>query len=622
MFVSKSDDCVARQEQHPSPIAAFKYSAILFAVLSLNALQTHAQTQSNEIVVTASRTAQRIDDSLNSTSLITRQEIERSMAADLPALLSQIPGAEISQTGGLGTVSSVYLRGAESRHTLVLVDGVAINNLNFGTAPIENLSLSNIDHIEIVRGNVSSLYGSNALGGVIQIFTKEYESKNASAVSYQIRSNRLLNIQAGTSLALSDDTHLTLQTQTLRDSGFNATNQSEFTSSNPDQDGYSKKHFSTGLNKKIDNGKINFSYSDSHSNTEYDSQYGPSNQRDISENTLRQSTLSGNYSISSNVRIDSFIAQSINRLNATLTAYPYSVESSIDQANLGVEWSIDDEQKITSGFESTKQNLLSETKYKKNSRTDNAYRIGYLINTLHQQLQLNVREDQYSDFGRAQTGLVAYAFRPNETLRLNASSSNGFMAPTFNDLYYPYGGNPNLKAEKLQSNEFGFSMKSGVHSLQVTRFKNLYRDLIDNDANYVRTNISKAQNVGVESIYSGNFLNRLVNASYTQQNPINLSTNQALFRRAKYLFSASIFEKYGLYNFGAELKHASSRMDGLTHTLNEYTLLNLSISKIIDPHWTSSVKLTNAFDKKYETVYGYNQMGRSLFFEMKWQGKN
>ena len=240
----------------------------------------------------------------------------------------------------------------------------------------------------------------------------------------------------------------------------------------------------------------------------------------------------------------------------------------------------------------------------------------------NQQLQLNLREDHYSDFGQAQTGLVAYAFRPSENLRLNASSTNGFMAPTFNDLYYPYGGNPNLKPEKLQANEFGFSMKSGIHSLQVTRFKNLYSDLIDNDANYVRTNISKAQNIGVESIYTGNFLNRLVNASYTQQNPINLNTNQSLFRRAKYLFSASIFEKYGSYNFGAELKHASSRMDGLTHPLNEYTLMNLSISKTINTHWTSGVKLTNAFDKKYETVYGYNQMGRSLFFEMRWQDKN
>jgi vitamin B12 transporter len=169
----------------------------------------------------------------------------------LPTLLQLTPGLEITQTGGQGTVASIFMRGAESRHTLVLVDGVPINNLNFGTAPIENLSLANIDHIEIVRGNVSSLYGSNALGGVIQIFTKEGTGKNSSNVTYQLSNKHMTNVQAGGTFVLSDDMQLTLQSQTLRYPGFNATNQREFTSSNPDQDAYSKKHFSTGVTKNL-----------------------------------------------------------------------------------------------------------------------------------------------------------------------------------------------------------------------------------------------------------------------------------------------------------------------------------------------------------------------------------
>jgi vitamin B12 transporter len=156
----------------------------------------------------------------------------------------------------------------------------------------------------------------------------------------------------------------------------------------------------------------------------------------------------------------------------------------------------------------------------------------------------------------------------------------------------------------------------------VTHFNNRYKDLIDNDSNYVRTNIASAQNIGTETIYSGNFKNRVVNASYTQQNPINLNTNQQLFRRAKYLLSASVSEKLDHFNLTAEIKNSSSRMDGVNHALGEYALMNLSVSKKIDQQWSTSAKVNNLFNKQYETIYGYNTFGRSLMLELKWQEKN
>ena len=616
---SQAQPCSALKHINLRLNLQFKHLVPLIVCCSL--IPIRAQTHIDELVVTASRTDQRIEDAMNSTTVIKREDIEKSLAPDLPTLLQLTPGLEITQTGGQGTVASIFMRGAESRHTLVLVDGVPINNLNFGTAPIENLSLANIDHIEIVRGNVSSLYGSNALGGVIQIFTKEGTGKNSSNVAYQLSNKHMTNVQAGGTFALSDDMQLTLQSQTLRDPGFNATNQREFTSSNPDQDAYSKKHFSTGVTKKFDRGQINLSFSDAHANTEYDSQYGPPTQRDLSENTLRQTNLNGRFNLTNDVKLESLVSQSTNRLNASVTAYPYFVNSQTDLSNVGVEWSIGEHQKITSGFENTKQTLLSDTQYKNNSRTNNAYRLGYFLNSTQHQVQLNVRQDHYTDFGQSQTGLLAYAFKVNEAVRFNANLSNGFMAPTFNDLYYPYGGNPNLKAEKLNSNEFGFTLRNGPHSLQMTHFNNQYKDLIDNDANYVRTNIASAQNIGTEAIYTGTFIDRVVSASYTQQNPINLLTHQQLSRRAKYLLTSSVTQKFDAFNLAAEVKNSSSRFDGVNHVLDEYTLFNLSISKKIDPQWTTSAKVNNVFNKQYETLYGYNTLGRSLMFELKWQDK-
>ena len=135
--------------------------APVLSVLSLAvAASVHAQDAINNVVISASRTEQRIQDALPATTLITRADIDRAQAVDLPSLIRNVTGIEIVQNGGVGTVSSVFIRGAESRHTLVLVDGVPINNLNFSLGALEHIPLVNVERIEVVRGNVSSLYGS------------------------------------------------------------------------------------------------------------------------------------------------------------------------------------------------------------------------------------------------------------------------------------------------------------------------------------------------------------------------------------------------------------------------------------------------------------------------------
>jgi outer membrane cobalamin receptor len=279
------------------------------------------------------------------------------------------------------------------------------------------------------------------------------------------------------------------------------------------------------------------------------------------------------------VKIESLVSQSTNRLNASVTAYPYFVNSQTDLSNVGIEWSIAEHQKITSGFENTKQTLLSDTQYKNNSRNNNAYRLGYLLYSTQHQVQLNVRQDHYTDFGQSQTGLLAYAFKVNEAVRFNANLSNGFMAPTFNDLYYPYGGNPNLKAEKLNSNEFGFTLRNGPHSLQMTHFNNQYKDLIDNDANYVRTNIASAQNIGTEAIYTGTFIDRVCQCKlYTTKSHQSFDPSATL-KTCEIPIDEQRDSKFDAFSLAAEVKNSSSRFDGVNHVLDEYTLFNLSISK-------------------------------------------
>jgi vitamin B12 transporter len=185
---------------YPARIVAF--------ACAFTAIRALAQEPLPPVIVSASRTEQRIGDALPSTTLITRDEIERSQSVDLPSLLRRVAGVEIAQNGGRGTAASAFIRGAESRHTLVLIDGVPVNNLNFGTAAIEHLSLVDVERIEIVRGNVSSLYGSAALGGVIQIFTREASRTPQASVTAQAGSRGLAQLTASGAVRLDSGTRL------------------------------------------------------------------------------------------------------------------------------------------------------------------------------------------------------------------------------------------------------------------------------------------------------------------------------------------------------------------------------------------------------------------------------
>ena len=234
-----------------------------------------AQSPLPEVVVTANRTEQRVQDALPATTLITRADIERAQAPDLPTLLRQVTGLEVTQSGGAGTVSSAFIRGAESRHTLVLIDGVPVNNLNFGTAALEHLPVADIERIEVVRGNVSSLYGSAALGGVIQIFTREGGRTPQGSVTAQAGSRGLAQVTASAGVRLDSGTRLHATVETLKDNGFNATKQEELPGTNPDRDGYRRRSGSFALTQELGGeNTLGLKLRDAQGTTQYDSQFG------------------------------------------------------------------------------------------------------------------------------------------------------------------------------------------------------------------------------------------------------------------------------------------------------------------------------------------------------------
>ena len=585
-----------------------------------------SQTMLPDTVITASRVLQRAQDALPDVSLITRADIERSQARDLPTLLQNLAGMEVTQSGGMGGVASLFMRGAESRHALVLVDGLPMNNLNFNLAALEHLPLNGIERIEVVRGNVSSLYGSAALGGVIQIFTRQNSSKLGKGpwleTNGQLGSNQFRSGQVSAGQSWASGFGVNASSEKIQTQGFNAINPLQRPNTNTDLDGYKRLSNAINFSQEFEAGRIGLMLRETHADVQYDSQWGPANQADESKSVLRNALLNASYKASSQLQWHFSLGQQVDKLNAAVTAYPYFVNSQSKTSSVGAVWTLWPQHSMTSGYESTRQKIASDTAYNPTERTLDSWRLGYQAQLKNQQWQLNVRRDQYSDFGEANTWYAGYGYFLTPALRVKASASTGFMAPTFNDLYYPWGGNPLLKPEKARSNEVGLQYIQAKWNARLTAFENRYTNLIDNDQFWTRTNIAKAKNQGIEVALAGQWQMPGWGAqqwrlSMTSQDPQNEMTQQALARRAKTLAQAGLTQSWGYWDTGLQLRYSGARVDD-ANILAAYTLVDLTATRALTPDLRLNLRLENATNQNYQSIYGYNMPKRGVFVGLRW----
>ena len=607
--------------------SASRLSAIV-TCMALPALAL-SQTFLPDTVITASRVMQRTQDALPDVSLITRSDIERSQAKDVPSLLQQLAGMEMTQSGGMGGVATLFMRGAESRHALVLVDGLPMNSLNFHLAALEHLPLSGIERIEVVRGNVSSLYGSAALGGVVQIFTRQNSGSGLSGpwleASGQMGSENFRSTQASAGQKWASGFGVNASTEHTQTRGFNAINPVQRPDTNPDRDGYKRQSDAVNLSQEFESGRIALMLRETHATVQYDSQWGPATQVDESKSVLRNALLNATYRASKELQWEVSLGQQEDKLNAAQTAYPYFVNSQSKTSAIGAVWTLWPNHSITTGYENTRQKIASDTAYNPSERSLNSWRLGYQGKLENQQWQLNVRQDQYSDFGQASTWYAGYAYFLTPALRIKASASSGFMAPTFNDLYYPWGGNPLLRPEQARSNEIGMQYIKATWNARITAFENRYTDMIDNDANWTRTNIAKAKNQGVEMALAGQWVvagwaPQQWRLSATSQDPHNEITHKPLARRAKTLVQAGITQSLGKWDAGVQLRYTGERSDD-AKTLSAYSLVDLTASQALTPELRLNLRIENAGNANYQSIYGYNMPKRGLFAGLKWTPK-
>ena len=574
----------------------------------------HAQDvlEQPQIVVTGVRHAQTVDDSLASVTVIDRKDIEKSPAVDLLNLLGQQAGVDISRTGGAGQSSTIFLRGTNSNQTLVLIDGVRVASATQGVFDFAHLPLDQIERIEIVRGPRAAFWGSDAIGGVIQIFTRKPErvALRSHVGSYGERG-------AGVSLGTGDGTlGVTLGYDRLR--GFSATNSSAF-GYNPDDDGYRNTNLSVRGGTTL--GTQHLAYTALYTDANVDFDQGTTHARNGSAGI----TLSGDLGDGWSHRLGIGHA----REDLDTPDYDQKLASRRNSLDWVVTRNIGKDANFTTGLNWQREQGTSTSAYSgtlfDNNRTNMAGFVGYGGRIGSQLLDLAVRYDHNSQFGSATTGNAAWGWQIDPQTKLRLSWGQGFRAPNLNELYSPgyggyYAGNPNLQPERSTSFEAGVTWTPvRGHSFDVSLWRTRVHDLVDySGALFQEINIDRAAIDGGEISYRYTSGHWSAGIGATIQHARNADTGLDLLRRPRRKLDADLRYDFGNgVDIAIDGLAASTRQD-FDGPLSAYKLLNLAAGWNFNPGWRLEGRLGNLFDEHYELASGYNTPGRNVQVTLLW----
>ncbi len=585
--------------------------------------------QGEEIVVTATRTPQPASALLNDVTVITREQIAQAGQSSLLEILQAVPGVEITANSGLGSMGSIMLRGANSNHTLILLDGMRLGSATVGLTAIEHIPADLIERIEILPGGASALYGADAVGGVIQIFTKSGKGAPRLNISAGLGSNNLQTFSGGFG-GVSGATTFHLQAGYTGSDNFSATNpQVRFNMYNPDSDGYRNQHLSASVEHALNNdhslGATVF-----HSDGKIHFDMGP----DSNDYTLQT--------------LDSYTVYSRNSLTSawqSLLRYGYSSDdattwgmypSVFHTTQSLVTWQNDirvGSGTAILGAEYAEQKVSGSTTYSQDRRTISSLLAGYHNTFGPHRVQLNGRRDDNSQFGVQDTGSASYGYRLTEAWKASATIGKSFKAPTFNDLYFPfadygwgysYQGNPDLKPEKAFSRELRLSYQQGKQAGGVTYYKNRISNLIIASSGApadMPTNLGAAEIQGFELSYAGEIAGFKVGANLNLQNPEDEATGLLLPRRAEQHGALRLERRTGAWSLGGETVFSGHRYDDAANTrrLGGYGIVNVYAGYALDKEWVLQARANNLFDRQYELAQGYNTPGANIFVGVRYQ---
>ena len=584
--------------------------------------QQRASTTMPETIVTATRVPQTPQALVRPVTVITSEDIARSGQQSLVEVLQARGGVEISRNGGYGQVSSVFIRGANANQTLVLVDGLRVSSATTGSTAFENIPIDQIDRIEIVPGPASGLYGSDAVGGVIQIFTKSGRGTPTKYISVGAGTYNTRTLSAGIGTMVGG-TEFAVNVGHFTTDGFSATKPTiPFGQHNPDKDGYRNTNFSAKLAQHFSTDhELGLTLFHSEGRTWFDA--GPTTD-DVSDQTLAA------YSVYSRNRITAAweslvrIGEGRDRLTSR-GAFPGTFNTKQPQVSWQNNVRVGPGTAVA-GLEYLEQKIESTRAFAQTSRDTKSVFAGYTGEIGAHAFQVNGRYDDSSQYGSHDTGNVGYAYRITPTLRARVGAGTAFKAPTFNDLFFPGFSNPDLRPERSRSREAGLDYQLDAHRFSATYFENRITDLIVFDlATFNLQNLNRARIKGTQLGYQVTWQGFWANAKATFQDPENEANGRLLPRRARQHGTVAAGYGVGPWSFGAEIVGSSERYDSATEApasrLHGYGLLNLHAAYALAKDWTVRARWNNVTDRDYELAQHFNTPGSNVFVSLQYQPK-
>ena len=558
-------------------------------------------------VVTAAKRPQAVDTALASVSVLTRADIERIQAQDTVTLLRHFAGVDLSRTGGPGSQTSVFLRGTNSNHVLVLINGVRVASANSGAYAFEGLPIELIERIELVRGPLAALYGSDAIGGVIQIFTRTPDSPSvevgvARYDSFRLSaSNGFRSERGGVGISLSR----------RGSQGYSSQNVNGF-SFDPDRDAsYAERALVTADTQANEQLNIRANALRSATDVEFDEGRSTLVQRQFGISAVYENSES---------HTQTFRLGYASEVLDTPVFF-----STFRTRRLQGDWqhdlTLEGGKALTFGLNSTSEKGSAGND---KERTLLAPFARFAMPLNGHELEASVRADDDSQFGLHGSFSAAWGYQ-FESARVFANFGQGFRAPNLNELYSPgfdglFAGNENLDPERSHSFEIGADQDFGTASkLRLRAFRTRISDLISFSGGRVFSaeNIARAAVDGIELSADSTLFGCKVSGDITLQDPRNLRADQALLRRPKRKIGAHANCDFDALNISLDGFGYSAREDFAT-TLPGYGLADVSASYQLAPAWSVQAKLENVFDRKYELASGFNTPQRTWLFTVKW----
>jgi vitamin B12 transporter len=606
--------------------ASCLFSAVLLhGAVGARAQVPGADSATPSIVITATRTPIKASDAVAEVTVLDRAALDRAAGRTLVELLTQQPGLQFSSSGGVGKTSSLFIRGLEARHTMLLVDGVRIFSATVGTPALDNLPLEAIDRIEIVRGPMSALYGNGAVGGVIQVFTRRGTKGLTANAKVTIGSNDRVLASGGVGFG-AGAFDIAAQAQGLSTRGVSATNPSvPFGSYNPDRDGFEQQGGSLRLGWQAGGDwRLEALALESRGLGGVDDGPGANAQARLA---TRVAALSAAGTVLPGWKTRLATSHATDIYDTLSSASAFTTLGAIATAQKQLAW--ENTLATPLGTLLALADRLEERVSKPgapfdvNDRHIDGLALGLDGAAAGHVWQASLRRDRNSQFGSANTGALGWGFALLPALRVGASVGSSYVAPSFNQLFYPNFGNPNLVPEEGRHAELNVRYTADDHALRLAVFDNRYRGFITSGPQPL--NLPEARIKGLTLAYEGRWHDWALSASIDHTDPRNTSMgtpnfDKVLPRRAKDIARLGADWEAGHWSAGATLGAFSHRFDNTTNTtvLGGYATLDMRAEWPVAPDLVLGAKLNNVGNKAFETALGYDQPGREGFLTLRW----